>query len=188
MARAYLGNGTKIMPMVKTILHSNEFWESRGAKVRRPAENVIATIRAFDARVADYGKATQALHWITSSMNNVPLDWPAPNGYPDVATAWRSAGNLLTEWNIHLGLAGGWWDGFTDPDVASLYRGATTSGEAVARLTKALTGMTFSSAHLSALQAFLREPASTALANSTLRWLAYPLAALILDAPHHALR
>ena len=48
--------------------------------------------------------------------------------------------------------------------------------------------MTFSAPHLAALQTFLGEPASTALSNSTLRWQAYPLAALILDAPHHALR
>ena len=188
VAQAYLDNGTKIMPMVKTILHSNEFWESRGAKVRRPAENVIASVRAFDAPVADYGKATQTLHWITASMNNVPLDWPAPNGYPDVAAAWRSAGNLLAEWNVHLGVAGGWWGGFTTPKIASLYSAATTSGDAVKRLTKALTGMTFSPAHLSALQTFLGEPASTAIAHSRLQWLAGPLAALILDAPHHALR
>ncbi len=188
VASAYLDNGTKIMPMVKTILCSNEFWESRGAKVRRPAENVVASIRAFDAPVSDYGKATQSLHWITASMNNVPLDWPAPNGYPDVAAAWRSAGNLLTEWDVHLGLAGAWWQGFTQPAISKSYAKAATSGDAVARLTKALTGMTFSAPHLAALQTFLGEPASTALSRSTLQWLAAPLAALILDAPHHALR
>jgi hypothetical protein len=188
VAKAYLDNGTKILPMVNTILRSNEFWESRGAKVRRPAENVIASVRAFDAPVADYAQATQTLHWITASMNNVPLDWPAPNGYPDVAAAWRSAGNLLAEWNVHLGVAGGWWDGFTAPKVDSLYSGAATSGDAVKLLTKALTGMTFSTAHLAALQTFLGEPASTAMGRSTLQWLAGPLAALILDAPHHALR
>ncbi len=66
--------------------------------------------------------------------------------------------------------------------------GRATSGAAVARLTKHLTGMTFSDTHCAALQKFLDEPASTGLANSALRWQAYPLAALVLDAPHHALR
>lgn len=188
VAKAYLDSGTQIMPMVRTILHSTEFWQSRGAKVRRPAENVVATIRALNPPISDYGKATQAMHWITADMNNVPLDWPAPNGYPDVATAWRSAGNLLSQWNVHLGIAGGWWQGFTAPNVASMYSGAKTSGEAISKLTQHLTGMTFNATHRAALQAFLNEPADTTLDRSVLRWMAYPLAALVLDAPHHALR
>ena len=39
VAKAYLDNNTQILPMVSTILRSTEFWESRGKKVRRPAEN-----------------------------------------------------------------------------------------------------------------------------------------------------
>jgi Protein of unknown function (DUF1800) len=188
VADAYLENKTQILPMVQTILRSTEFWESRGRKVRRPAENVVATIRALQPTISDYGKATQALHWITSDMNNVPLDWPAPNGYPDVASAWRSAGNLLAQWNVHIGIAGGWWQGFKAPAISAMYPGAATSGDAISQLTKHLTGMKFSSAHRAALQKFLGEPAGTPMANSTIRWEAYPLAALVLDAPHHALR
>jgi uncharacterized protein (DUF1800 family) len=188
VANAYLENNTKIMPMVTTILRSTEFWQSRGKKVRRPAENVIASIRSLQPTITDYAKATQALHWITAEMNHVPLDWPAPNGYPDVATAWRSAGNLLAQWNVHLGIAGGWWQGFKAPAVTAMYGSATTSGAAISALTKHLTGMTFSSAHRATLQAFLDEPASTPMVSSTLRWNGYPLAALVLDAPHHALR
>ncbi len=66
-------------------------------------------------------------------MGNVPLDWPAPNGYPDVAAAWRSAGNLLTSWNLHLGFAGGWWDGLKAPAIDSDVRrvARATSGDAI---------------------------------------------------------
>jgi hypothetical protein len=38
------------------------------------------------------------------------------------------------------------------------------------------------------LQAFLDEPASTPMSKSILRWWGVPLAAVILDGPHHALR
>ena len=189
VAKAYLAGGTKILPMVLTILRSNEFWESRGAKVRRPAENVVATVRALNPTVTDFAGITQALQWITSSMNNTPLDWPAPNGYPDVATAWRSAGNLLSQWNVHLGVVGGWWGGLPAASTTAIFGGTpTTSGQAVAMATKQLTGMTFSATHRAALQEFLGEPASTTMDRSRLRWLAGPLAALVLDAPHHALR
>lgn len=188
VARAYLNGKTQILPMVSTILRSNEFWESRGRKIRRPAENVIASLRAVNPSITDYGKATQALHWITAGMNNCPLDWQAPNGYPDVSSAWRSAGNLLSQWNTHLGIVGGWWGGIVPTDCATLYAGALTSGEAVAKLAHRLTGMTWSAADLSVLQGFLGEPAGTTIGNSKLRWLDSPLAALILHAPHHALR
>jgi hypothetical protein len=119
----------------------------------------------------------------------VPLDWPAPNGYPDVAAAWRSSGTLLSLWQYHLGLAGGWWDGLKKVPVTSLYGGTpVNSGDAVNRLAKRLTGMTWSATHRSVLQKFLDEPASTAMTNSVLRWWAEPLAAVVLDSPHHALR
>ena len=47
VAKAYLANGTRIIPMLNTIVRSSEFWASRGAKVRRPFENVLATIRTL---------------------------------------------------------------------------------------------------------------------------------------------
>jgi hypothetical protein len=189
VATAYLEHDTAILPMVQTILHSTEFWQSRGAKVRRPAENVVATIRALNPPVSNWSKILPTLHWITASMGNVPLDWPAPNGYPDVAASWRSAGSLLTTWNLHLGFAGGWWDGLKAPSLDRLYgTKPKTSGDAIDQLTQRLTGMTFNHAHRAALQQFLAEPADTAFANSRLQWFGYPLVALILDGPHHALR
>ena len=114
--------------------------------------------------------------------------WGPPNGYPDVAAAWRSAGTLLEVWNMHLGVAGGYWDGLPAPKITALYGSATTSGAAIDAMTRALTGLTWTAAHKAALQTFLGEAATTPIAKSRLQWLAYPLAALILDAPHHALR
>jgi uncharacterized protein (DUF1800 family) len=189
VAKAYLTNKTQILPMVSTILRSTEFWESRGKKVRRPRENLLATIRVLGVGVKNWSDALQSLHWVTYSLGDCPLEWPAPNGFPDVATAWRGAGTLLNVWQNNLGLAGGWWDGFKDVNVAALYGGTpANSGDAINRLTKRLTGTSWSSTHRAALQKFLKEPASTPMANSVLQWIDVPLAALILDGPHHALR
>jgi hypothetical protein len=190
VASAYLRGGTQILPMVHTILCSSEFWQSRGLKVRKPTENLMATIRILGTTPsAPVGTALQTLHWMTAAMGNVPLDWATPDGYPDVAAAWRSSGSLLYQWNLHLGLAGQWWNGFAKQDLTKLYaRPPKTSGDAINLLTQRLTGMTFSAADRATLQTFLGEPASTPMAKSTLRWLLYPLLALILDGPHHALR
>jgi uncharacterized protein (DUF1800 family) len=189
VAKAYLDSHTQILPMVSTILRSSEFWQARGKKVRRPAETVIATLRVLGVGVSNWTDALTTLHWITAGMGNCPLDWPAPNGYPDVAAAWRSAGNLLDIWNTHLGLTGGWWKGLKAVDVNTLYgRTPTTSADAIDLLTRRITGMPFSAAHRAVLQTFLGEPGSTPMSRSVLRWMAVPLVAVILDGPHHALR
>jgi hypothetical protein len=189
VAKAYLDSKTQIMPMVSTILRSDEFWSSRGAKVRRPAEHLIATLRVLGTQPATMAGALEALHWMTAMVGHVPLDWVDPDGYPDVAPAWRGSGTLLRQWQLNLGMAGDWWSQFAKSDKTALYGGApANSGDAIARLGVRLTGTPLPSAHLDALQTFLGEPATTPMAYSSLRWLISPLIALILDGPRHAFR
>jgi hypothetical protein len=190
VAKAYLDSGTQILPMVSVILRSNEFWASRGKKVRRPAENFAATLRILDAQPAVPAEALKAMHWMTAVIGQVPLDWTPPDGYPDVAAKWCSSSSLLRQWELHLGFAGHWWGtAFGKPDRTLLYGGTpANSGDAVRRLGVRLTGGELSATHRAALQTFLGEPATTPMASSTLRWLLAPLVALILDGPHCALR
>jgi uncharacterized protein (DUF1800 family) len=190
VAAAYTNSGTQILPMLQTIVRSDEFWSSRGAKVRRPTENLIATVRIVGNQATDLTKALPGLHWMSSAVSNTPLDWLPPNGYPDVATAWRSAGSILQLWQYHRGFVQGWWDGFTKLDPVTLYGAVAplTSGQAIDLLTNRLTNMTFSPQHRQYLQAFLNEPASTPIAKSNLRWYLAHLIPLILDGPHHAYR
>lgn len=190
VANAYLRSQTQIVPMLQTIFHSDEFWASRGTKVRRPAENLIATVRMLAVKPTNYGKALSTLHWMSASVGNAPLDWSAPNGYPDLAAAWRSSGSMLDLWQFHIGFVQGWWEGFAKPAPATYYGGKVpaTSGAAIDALTNRLTGMRFSPAHRQALQTFLGEPASTPIAKSNLKWRLTDLIAVILDGPHHALR
>ncbi len=188
VAKAYLDGRTQILPMVSTILRSTEFWQSRGSKVRRPAENLLATLRTLNVSVTDWDNALSTLRWLTVGMGHCPLEWPAPNGYPADAASWRSTSALLSTWRNHLGLVGGWWDGFSDPDVTDLYGAApTTSGAAIAQLTQRLTGQAWSATDAAALQTMLGEPATTPMSQSILRWWGGNLAAAILDAPHFAL-
>ncbi|WP_375493904.1 DUF1800 domain-containing protein [uncultured Jatrophihabitans sp.] len=188
VAKAYLDNNTQILPMVSTILRSTEFWASRGKKVRRPAENLLATMRILDVGVSDWSKALPTMHWLTLDLGHCPLEWPAPNGYPAAATSWRSTGTLLNLWEYHGGIIGGWWGGLTHPDINTLYGTApTTSGDAVSKLTQRLTNQPWTTAHTSALQTTLGESAAKPMSQSVLRWMGPSLAALILDSPHFAL-
>jgi uncharacterized protein (DUF1800 family) len=189
LAQAYLDSGTRIEPMLNTMVRSDEFWQSRGLKVRRPAENLIATIRTLGSRPAHMDKALRTMEWNARTMGHAPLEWAAPNGYPDVAASWRSSSTLVTEWTMHLALADSWWDGFARLDRTSLYgRVPHTSGEAITLLTRRLIGMTYSATHHAALQRMLGEPASTPMSKSRIRALIGPMIAVILNSPHHALR
>jgi hypothetical protein len=189
VAKAYTDNHTQILPMVSTILRSTEFWQSRGKKVRRPAENLIATVRLLGVGVSSLPDALEVLHWTSAGLGHCPLDWAEPDGYPDVAAKWRSTGALLNIWKTHLGLVGGWYGGLKAADVSGFYGGTpANSGDAISRLTRNLTGTTWSSTHRAVLQGFLGEAASTPMSRSVLQWQAGALAALILDSPHYALR
>ncbi|MGI8667565.1 MAG: DUF1800 domain-containing protein [Jatrophihabitans sp.] len=190
VADAYLKNGTQIVPMLDTIVRSTEFWSSRGAKVRRPLENLMATVRALGVGPGDASQSLPILHWMAVTIGQCPLDWTAPNGYPDGATAWRSSGTLVNLWAYHRGLAGSWWDAFGKIDLASFYGSPkpTTSGQAIIALSGRLTGSRLPATHLAALQTFLKEPASTPLDKSNLRWYLGDLVSLILDSPQHSLR
>jgi uncharacterized protein (DUF1800 family) len=190
VATAYTSSGTQILPMLDVILRSAEFWASRGQKVRRPAENVIASLRILDTKPATITAALKYLQIMTQQIGNQPLAWDPPDGYPDVATAWRSASTLLTLWLHHAALAGdSWRNAFAASNKTLLYGGTpANSGDAIARLGVRLTGGPLPAAHAVALQSFLAEPATTLMAKSTLRGLLPTLVALILDGPCHALR
>jgi hypothetical protein len=190
VARAYTANKSAIVPTLEAIFNSSEFWSSRRKKVRRPTENLLATIRILGINPSHSLVTTlQTLHWMTSDLGQVPLDWAPPNGYPDTAADWRSSGTLLDLWEFHRGLAQGWWTtAFTTPNLAALYGSAKTSGAVIANLGVRLHGVPLPANAVAAMQTYLDEPASTLLTNSALRWRTGDLVPLYLDAPQHALR
>ena len=76
VAKAYLANHTAILPTIKAIFTSAEFWGSQRQKVRRPAENLIATLRILGVTLGPKTRSSlDMLRWMTMDMGNVPLDW-----------------------------------------------------------------------------------------------------------------
>jgi uncharacterized protein (DUF1800 family) len=110
LAKVYLSHDTDIRPVLKALFMSPEFARSSGKKVRTPFEDMIATVRALGLRPPKGGTdGMEQLYWVSGDLGQPPLGWHPPNGYPDVAAAWTSAGSTLAKWNNHLGLAAGWW-------------------------------------------------------------------------------
>ena len=70
---------------------------------------------------AGNASSLSGLYWLLSQLGHAPLGWQPPNGYPDVAEAWLSAGGMLRRWNAHPGVVGSWWtDGITVPATSTL--------------------------------------------------------------------
>lgn len=190
VAQAYVDNDTAIIPTLSKILCSTEFWESRGQKTRRPAENLVGSVRALGSKPAAWTTALKTLHWMCVALGEPLLDWQAPDGYADVAMRWRSSSALLQVWDYHLAFLSRWAAGFVPGDISSLYGGTPqTSGEAIDMLTNRLTGMRFSDADRQTLLTFLGDPSfDTPMTASGMRWTALYLVGLILHSPYHALR
>jgi uncharacterized protein (DUF1800 family) len=106
LAATYLKNKTAIAPVLKQLFLSHEFAASVDQKVRRPFEDMIATIRALRIEPPKYGtQGIEELYYLSTSTGQPPLAWAPPNGYPDVAGAWASSSSTLAKWNLHLTLA-----------------------------------------------------------------------------------
>jgi uncharacterized protein (DUF1800 family) len=191
VAAVYLANDTAILPTINAILRSDEFWASRGAKTRRPAENAIAAVRAIGAQASgDIRAALDPLRWYIYLMGNDPLGYAPPPGYPDRAANWRSAGNLILTWNVHRALVQTWWTTWSAVNTTALL-GSTppaTSGAAIDLLAARLVGQPLSSTDRQTLLTYLGESAATPYATSKAKSMLAGLVILLLDSPYHALR
>jgi uncharacterized protein (DUF1800 family) len=98
LASTYLASDTRIVPVVKALLESPEFAASAGGKTRRPFERFVATVRLVAPNVpGDIPDASRVLLDLLPAQS--PLAWGPPDGYPDVAAAWRAPGTALDLFN-----------------------------------------------------------------------------------------
>jgi len=106
LTATYLKHDTAIVPVLRQLFHSAEFAAAAGRKVRRPYEDLIATVRVLELGPDSKGTTgIKALYRTLNGMGQAPLYWSAPDGYPDVAPAWQSAAGTLARWNAHFNLA-----------------------------------------------------------------------------------
>ena len=124
LAKVYLANDTRIVPVLRALVASAEFQKSAGLKVRTAEEDVIATYRALGVKVAaptSDNSTANAMLWQTGSVGLFPYGWPRPDGRPDTGDAWSATSRLLASFEIHYAMSGGWW-----PKVDATYRSAAS--------------------------------------------------------------
>ena len=88
--------------VLRHILLSQELRNSWGRKRRRPFESIVAALRALgstwtlqptSARSDDFMRRLGA-------TGHVPYNWPAPNGFPDIAPAWSGSNGMVMTWRM----------------------------------------------------------------------------------------
>ncbi|MGL5866918.1 MAG: DUF1800 domain-containing protein [Dermatophilaceae bacterium] len=199
LARTYLDNDTAIVPMLRTLFTSTEFWAAPQAKTRRPLEDVVGAARAVDVAVDDnLRKGVKHLYWNLQNAGHAPLAWVPPNGYPDVIGAWQSANGMVRRWNIHRDLTRGWIQGLEPAKELILeLRPApgTTYGVWIDMISHRVIGRALDAPREAAVLALLGVKASdvvptwmTTAKPENKAWLAPQIASLVLDGPHHQLR
>lgn len=88
-----------IKSMLKTILSSDEFYRSRGAKLKRPFRYVVSCLRSLGADTYAHPPLVEYL----TRMGQPPFQHPTPDGYSEKSSAW--VGTLLWRWNFAFALA-----------------------------------------------------------------------------------
>ncbi len=194
LAAVYLAHDTAVVPVLRALLTSPEFDDARDAKLRRPMEVAVATVRALGLGPASSGVAElNGLYWTLDDQGHRPFAWPQPDGYPDRADAWVGSSATLSRWNTTLGLAAGWWPpAFSRAPLRRLVpaRPPATHGALVAGLGQRLLQRPLPTAHVDAICRFMGVQRSTPLRpdSPALRWQLPSVVALVLDSPVHLLR
>jgi uncharacterized protein (DUF1800 family) len=190
LAQSYLDNGTAIVPVLRTLFSSVEFWMSTGLKTRRPLENVVATARivgvAPGAKTAD---GVAGLYRMTEQLGHAPLQWGPPDGFPDYADAWGSAHATLGNWNAHRAIVQGTQKGLTDPKAESFVGLKPANvGTYLDVISRRLVQQDMRKEHKQALLTFLGLAENVAVKDLRLGGKIDSLVPLVLDSVYHALR
>ncbi len=98
VAEVFTSSNGDIKPMVRAILTSDEFKQSRGAKFKTPFRFVATALRAVGADT----HAHQPLIAYLTRMGQGVFQYPTPDGYPDKTSPWL--GTLMWRWNLAFAL------------------------------------------------------------------------------------
>ncbi len=195
----YLKHGTAIVPVLRQLFNSKEFAAAAGAKIRRPHEDLVATVRVLGLKPDTSGTTgIQALYYILADMGHAPMGWSPPNGYPDVAAAWQSAAGTLARWNAHLNIAARWWPKtLTGPALSTMVpkKLPATHGEMLDVLSIRVLQRSLPAAQKKAICTFLTDEWTTVTPSAPLTsksalvgWRLPYVVALLLDSPLHSIR
>ena len=84
LSKRFLDTGGDLKELAKALVASDEAWDEKRARIKRPTEWIVASLRAIGAKPTDARPVVQA-----QNLLGEPL-WrpPAPNGFADDNATW----------------------------------------------------------------------------------------------------
>ncbi|MCL4871760.1 MAG: DUF1800 family protein [Anaerolineae bacterium] len=132
VAQTYQQTNGDIKAMLRIIFLSDAF-ATAPVKLKRPFTFMISALRALHADLRQFRRVNP---WL-ERMGQPLFQWSAPDGYPDVSTAWVN--NLLPRWNFALALTTGQLRGVTTSLERILNAGRTQDVPTALNLLAGLT-------------------------------------------------
>ena len=86
----------QLKTVVETILLSEEFRTTWGAKIKRPFEYAVGMMRATGADFTPHDH----FFWRYDEMGQPLFGWRPPNGFPDLKEDWSSTMPMLQRWRM----------------------------------------------------------------------------------------
>lgn len=94
--------------VLRFILTSAEFRNSRMAKIKRPLEWAVSAMRALNIPYIVHNNFN--ISWIYDAMGQPMFGWRPPDGPPDTAQYWSTSNGLLRRWNFVYMTVSGWYN------------------------------------------------------------------------------
>ena len=101
---AFTASSGDLPATLRALFDTPEFWAAP-PKLKQPLEHISSLFRALGYTITNPLRLTAALRDSLDTLGNIPFTWPAPDGFPDVQSAWQDG--LLTRWNLAIGAVGG---------------------------------------------------------------------------------
>jgi hypothetical protein len=209
LVSVYQANDTDLTAVLKALVRHPEFIASAHSKVRTPMQDYVATMRALGVVVHKPTHASDAANQLVYAYGGgIPYSWPRPDGRPDVAAAYTSAGRMIDTFRTHADVLGGWWPkgniAYRDLGdfVPNLRSGKVTVGDYARFAAKKLLGHDIDGTTVAAFAEAIGMPATTVLTTSMWQvgglgaptptqtkppqnWLAVRALSVLLDHPLH---
>jgi uncharacterized protein (DUF1800 family) len=120
-----------IKTVLRAVYRHPEFESAIGTKLKRSGEEYVSVARALNVWpnfsnlgvwkgiTKDFPFVSPIIQSDLSRLGQIPLGWPFPDGYPDVATNWVNANSQILRWNTYGNfLQGSSWN---QPDLGKLF-------------------------------------------------------------------
>ena len=110
-SRTFQRTGGDIREVLRTLFASAQFRSPQAyrAKIKKPLELVVSSLRAVKAEVADdnlfYQRLLQPDRGLIGQMGEKLYNYEAPDGNPDVGAAWMNSNALLARLDFANALA-----------------------------------------------------------------------------------